>query len=62
MIEINLVCGNHKWKETVKLGSKINEVVNTNDWNIVQKGWIKNDAVAEENLEIINIIPKMKGG
>ena len=35
MIEINLVCGNHKWKETVKLGSKINEVVNTNDWNIV---------------------------
>ena len=62
MIEINIICGDQKWKEKIRLGSQIKEIINTQTWNIMQKGWINNDAVAQEDMEIITIIPKLKGG
>ena len=44
------------------LGTKVRNIIDVNYWNIIQKGLINNDAVAQTNEEIFKIIPKIKGG
>jgi len=29
MIEINIICGEQRWKEKIELGSEIKEIINT---------------------------------